>query len=47
MSQISKIVLRIVLDRNKNRILSEIGEEKYGFMKGEETSNAGFTHNVK
>ena len=42
MSQLSKIVLRIVLNRIRNRIVSEIGEEQYGFMKGKGTSNAIF-----
>ena len=41
-SQLSKVVLRIVLRRVKNVIMPEIGKEQYGFMKGKGTSNAIF-----
>ena len=42
MSQLSKIVLRIVLDRNKNKIISEFGEDNYGSMKRKRMSNIIF-----
>ena len=42
MSQLSKLVLRIVLNRAKNKIEAEIAEEQYGFRKGKGTCNAIF-----
>ena len=41
-SQLSKVVLRIVLRRVKDVIMPEIGKEQYGFMKGKGTSNVIF-----
>ena len=42
MSQLSKVVLRIILNRVRNKIEYEIAEEQYGFMKGKGTCNAIF-----
>ena len=42
MSQLSKIVLRIILNRLRNKIEWEIAEEQFGFMKGKGTCNAIF-----
>ena len=42
MSQITKIILRIVLNRIRNKILPEIGNEQFGFIKGKGTRNAIF-----
>ena len=42
MSQISKIILRIFLNRIRSRIRPEIAEEQYGFRKGKGTANAIF-----
>ena len=42
MSQLSKVVLRVILNRIKNKVKSEIGEEQFGFMKGKGTTNAVF-----
>ncbi len=33
MSQVTKIILRVVLDRMRNKILPEIGNEQCGFIK--------------
>ena len=42
-SQLGKIILRIVLSRIRNKIRPEISEEQYGFVKGKGTANAIFT----
>ena len=42
-SQLGKIILRIVLNRIRNKIKPEISEEQYGFVKGKGTANAIFT----
>ena len=42
MSQLGKIVLRIILNRIRNKIRPEIPEEQYGFVKGKGTANAIF-----
>ena len=42
MSQLGKIVLRIILNRIRNKIRPEIAEEQYGFVKGKGTTNAIF-----
>ena len=42
MSQLSKVVLRIILNRARNKIETEIAEEQYGFRKGKGTCNAIF-----
>ena len=42
MTQLGKIVLRIVLNRIRNKIRPEIAEEQYGFRKGKGTANAIF-----
>ena len=42
MSQITKIILRIVLNRIRNKILPEIGNEQCGFIRGKGTRNAIF-----
>ena len=41
-SQISKVILRVIMDRLKGRIRQEIGEEQFGFMEGKGTMNAIF-----
>ena len=40
MSQITKIVLRVILERIRGKIRREISEEQYGFMQGKGTRNA-------
>src|SRR5215469_15322304 len=42
MSQITKILLRVVLARIRNKIWSQISKEQYGFVKGKRTRNAIF-----
>ena len=42
MSQLGKIVLRVILNRIRNMIRPEIPEEQYGFVKGKGTANAIF-----
>ena len=42
MSQLGKIVLRVILNRVRNKIRPEIPEEQYGFVKGKGTANAIF-----
>src|SRR5215469_11626045 len=42
MSQVIKILLRIVLARIRNKIRPQISEEQYGFVKGKGTRNAIF-----
>ena len=42
MSQLGKIVLRVILNRVRNKIRPEIPEEQYGFVKGKGTTNAIF-----
>ena len=40
MSQLSKAVLRTILNGSRNKVEAEIAEEQFGFMKGEGTCNA-------
>ena len=42
MSQLGKIILRVILNRVRNKIRPEIPEEQYGFVKGKGTANAIF-----
>src|SRR5215469_5102748 len=42
MSQVTKILLRVVLTRIRNKIRPQISEEQYGFVKEKETRNAIF-----
>ena len=42
MSQLGKIILRVILNRIRNKIRPEIAEEQYGFVKGKGTANAIF-----
>ena len=42
MSQVTKILLRIMMKRFRNKIGPEIGREQYGFVKGKGTVNAIF-----
>ena len=42
MSQITKIILKVILNRIKGKLKLEIAEEQYGFMKGKGTRNAIF-----
>ena len=42
MSQLGKIILRVILNRIRNKVRREIAEEQYGFMKGKGTANAIF-----
>ena len=42
MSQLSRVVLRLILNRERNKIETEIAEEQYGFRKGKRTCNAIF-----
>src|SRR5215469_13381289 len=42
MSQVTKILLRVVLIRIRNKIRPQISEEQYGFAKGKGTRNAIF-----
>src|SRR5215469_2475518 len=39
MSQVTKILLRVVLTRIRNKIMPQISEEQYGFVRGKETRN--------
>ena len=41
-SQISKVILRVVMERLKGRIRQEVGEEQFGFLEGKGTTNAIF-----
>ena len=42
MSQVTKILLRVVLTRIRNKIRPQISEEQYGFVKGKGTRNSIF-----
>ena len=42
MSQITKIILKVILNRNKRKLKQEIAEEQYGFSEGKGTRNAIF-----
>ena len=42
MSQLGKIVLRVILHRIRNKIRPKIPEEQYGFVKGKGTANVIF-----
>src|SRR5215469_13535983 len=39
MSQVTKILLRVILTRIRNKIRPQISEEQYGFVKGKGTRN--------
>src|SRR5215469_411026 len=41
-SQVTKILLKVVLARIRNKIRPQISEEQYGFVKGKGTRNAIF-----
>ena len=41
-SQVSKISLRVVMERMRGRIRQEVGREQFGFMEGKGTANAIF-----
>ena len=43
MSHITKIILRVLLIRIRNKIIPEIGWEQFGFRKNKGTRNAIFT----
>ena len=43
MSQITKIILKVILNRIKQKLVQYIAEEQYGFVKGKGTRNAIFT----
>ena len=40
MSQITKIISKVILNRIKQKLKLEIAEEQYGFIKGKGTRNA-------
>ena len=42
MSQLTKIILKVILNRIRRKIQSEIAEVQYGFMQGKGTRNAIF-----
>ena len=42
MSQITKIILRVVLERIRNKIRPQISEEQFGFVRGKGTRDAIF-----
>ena len=42
MSQVTKVILRVIMLRIRNKMHMEIYTEQYGFMKDEETKNAIF-----
>ena len=42
MSQITKIILKVILNRIKQKLKPEIAEEQYGFIEGKGTRNAVF-----
>src|SRR5215469_3776404 len=42
MSQVTKILLRVVLSRIRNKIRPQISKEQYGFVKGKGTRNSIF-----
>ena len=42
MNHITKILLKVILNRIRNKILPEISNEQCGFMKGKGTRNAIF-----
>ena len=41
-SQVSKISLRVVMERMRGKIRNEVGREQFGFMEGKGTANAIF-----
>ena len=41
-SQISKVILRVVMERLRGKIRQEVGEEQFGFLEGKGTTNAIF-----
>ena len=43
MSHMTKILIRVVMKRTKNRIWPEIDEEQYGFVQDAGMQNAIFT----
>ena len=42
MSHVTKLVLRVIMNRTRGRTLSEISEVQYGFMPDRDTRNAIF-----
>ena len=46
MSQVTKILLRVVLSRIRNKIRPQISEEQYGFVKGKGNRKAIFGLNI-
>lgn len=42
MSQITKIMLRIIMNRIKNEVREQVSFEQYGFLVGKGTTNAIF-----
>ena len=40
MSQLTKIILKVILNRIRSKIQNEIAEVQYGFMQGKGTRNA-------
>ena len=42
MSQITKIIIKVILNRIKQKLKPEIAEEQYGFIEGNGTRNAIF-----
>ena len=42
MSQITKIILRVIMERVRAKIRGEVAEEQYGFVEGKGTRNAIF-----
>jgi len=43
MSHMTKVTLKILLQRMRSRTIGEISEEQFGFMPGKGTRNAIFT----
>ena len=46
MSHITKIILRVVMTRVRNKINPEISEEQFGFCNGKGTRNAIFVARI-
>lgn len=44
MSQITKLILRVIMERLKSQIKEEVSEEQYGFVEGKETRNVLFIY---
>lgn len=41
-SQITKIIIRIIMDRNRSKIRQQVSGDQFGFMEGKENRNAIF-----